>query len=144
MMGGSWSGIETAIKFSSAVTASASMRHHPSHLAVLFLALDRFPLVVLLLPLADAQLQLGPAILEIARQRPELRPLHLRLVFELARLALVNQQLSRAQRVVVIQAGFFVRIDVAAVQKQLAALNARERLLQVRVAPADRLDFAAE
>src|ERR1700722_19754052 len=119
------------------------MGHRAAKFAILFFFLDRLPLVVLLLAAGDAQFQLGPAILEINRHGDESRAANLSFLFQPMQLTLVDEQFSFAQRLVT-DMRFFVWVDMAAVQDQLAALDARERFSQLAIAVAERFHLAAE
>src|SRR5688572_7085101 len=123
----------------------AAPHRHAAELAVLFLLLDRRPLVVLLLAPRHAELHLRPAVLEVDGQRDQARPALLRLIGELVDLALVHEQDPIARRLVVVDdGGLLVRVDVGVVQDQLALLDASERLMKLSLSVAQRLDLTAD
>src|SRR6185295_3709098 len=118
--------------------------HRGARLAIGLALLHRLALVVLLLAPGEADGHLDAAVLEVDAQRHERHPALDRLADQLANLALVQQQLAAAQRLVVGVAAVAVGADVDDVEEHLAVLDPRVAVAQVDAAFADRLHLGAE
>src|SRR6185295_9584110 len=118
--------------------------HRGARLAIGLALLHRLALVVLLLAPGEADGHLDAAVLEVDAQRHERHPALDRLADQLANLALVQQQLAAAQRLVVGVAAVAVGADVDVVEEHLAVLDPRVAVAQVDAAFADRLHLGAE
>jgi hypothetical protein len=111
--------------------------------AVLFLAFDRCAFVVLLFAVGDADFDFRPAVLEIDRQRNQRDAARGGFVFQPFYFAAMGKEFALAQRFVA-DVGFFVWIDVAAVQNQFAVFDSGEGFGQLAFSEAQGFHFAAE
>ena len=98
-------------------------------------------LVVQLLALAQPQLDLHAAVLEIHPQRDQRHAVLHDARVETHDLALVHQEAPRPHRVAVEDVAVLIRGDVHAAHEQLAVLDGAEGILQIHTAGADGLDL---
>ena len=117
--------------------------HGAAELASLFLFADGGAFVVALFAAGDAEFELGAAVLEIDGQGNQRGAALFALGFEAAEFAFVDEELSLAERVVG-DGGFFVGVDVAAVEDQFAAFDAGEGFGELAASQAEGFDLAAE
>src|SRR5437660_11103927 len=111
------------------------------HLAPLLALADRLPLVSLLLPARQRKLHLRPRSREIDSRRHE-RETPLRgLADQALDLFSVEEQLSWPLGIVALAGGGTIGRDVEVVEPDLAVSHECVRVLQVRLAVAQRLHF---
>src|SRR3954447_9274162 len=127
----------------SGVLAAAAPRQRALHLALGLLLGQRLPLVVAALAAGQRNLDLGPAVLEVERDRHQGDAALLGLADETQDLGAVQQQLALAARLVVGPGPLGVLRDVHASEPQLAVADVRVAVDQVRVAGAQRLHLGA-
>ena len=96
-----------------------------------------------LFALAQAQLQLDPAALEVQRQGNEAVAVPLDIAEQLQDLPLVHQQLPLAQRVPVKDVSLFIGGNMHPDHKQLAVLDGAVAVLQVDRTGAKAFDLGA-
>jgi len=120
-----------------------SAGHGAAELAGLLLFADGGAFVVALFAAGDAEFQLGAAVLEIDGQGNQGGAALFGFGFEAAEFAFVDEELFFAERVVA-DGGFFVGVDVAAVEEQFAAFDASEGFGELAAAQAEGFDLAAE
>jgi hypothetical protein len=92
----------------------------------------------------EADLHLDPAVLEVGAQREHGQAALRDAAHELQDLALVQQQLARAVRGVVVQVAVAVGGDAAPHQQQLAVARLDVGVLELEPAGADRLDLGPD
>jgi hypothetical protein len=120
-----------------------SQFHRPLDFALGHFPLERFAFVVELFTAREAQLDLGAAVLEIELERYQGKAALLGLAREPFDLALMQQQLSGAGRLVIELIRPGVGADVGVDQERLAFLHARVAVGQVGLAVTQRFYFAA-
>ena len=106
--------------------------------------LDRLALVELPLAAGDGDEHLRDAVLPVERERDEREPAFGHLADDSVYLAPVQEQLARAERLVVEDVRLRVGLDVHAYEPQLAGARAGVRLGDAHVAVAQRLHLGAE
>ena len=117
------------------------MLHYPRDLALLFAAPDVVALVVLVLPLGQAEEDLGEAVLEVHLERDQGDPLGGQGLTQLLELLLVEEELAVTERVVVEDVAVIVLVDVDVHQPQLAVVELGVAVLELDPAGTDRLDL---
>ena len=122
---------------------SLPMTHRPADFPVHFLFLDRCTLVEVLLAARHGEFHLGPAVFEIDRQGDQRGAAFLGGCFQLFNFPAMGQELSLGGGDVIERAGLLVGVDVQVVEDQLAALDAGERVVELRPAGTQALDLAA-
>src|SRR5215207_898242 len=122
---------------------SSTRAYRALHLALHLALLDRLALVADVLAARQRDLDLRARALEVEPRRHQRQSLLARLPDQPLDLALVHQQLARALGLVVLARGRRVRRDVDVVQPDLAVLNLRVAVLELRLSAAQRLDLGA-
>ena len=103
----------------------------PLDLPAVLLELDVLPLVVELLPPADADLHLDLPVLEIHPERDQGKPPLLGLSVEPPDLPLVQEELADAKRVMILPVAVRVGADVEVVEEELVVLDQGVAVLEV-------------
>ena len=98
-------------------------------------------LVVQLFALAQAKFDLDAAVLEIQRKRDERNAVLHDAGVELEYLALMHEQAARPDGVAVENIALLIRRDVHTADEKLTILHGAERILEIDVPRADRLDL---
>src|SRR3954463_8038733 len=123
---------------------SATIAHQPALLALPVAILDCLALVVKLLAARQRQLDLGPAAgVEIDRQRDQRHALACDAGAQTIDLALVEQQLSRPLRLMVVTVAMAELGDVGVDQEDLVSLHLGIALGDRALAEAQRLHLGA-
>src|SRR6185312_5713113 len=115
----------------------------PLHLALGVAVGDRLALVAAILTAPNRYLDLHAALLEVQARRDDREPLLANGRVQPLDLALVQQQLARAHRLVVRAVALVVRGDLHAVQPHLAVAHVGVALGQRRAAAPQRLDLGS-
>src|SRR5262249_23209224 len=115
----------------------------PLHLAFELALLDRLALVADVLASRQGDLDLRARTLEVEPRGNQGQPALLGLADQPLDLLAVHQQLARALRLVVVARGRPVRRDVDVVEPDLAVLDRRVAVLELRLAAAQGLDLGA-
>src|SRR5215204_5289563 len=121
----------------------SSGAHRPRDLPVGIALLLGVPLVVELLSLAECHRHLRDAAFEVELEGNQGETLALDRTYETPDLPLVQQQLSRPGRLVVVVAGPLVRRDVQIEQEDLAVAHDPVCIGQIGLPVAQRLDLAS-
>ena len=111
------------------------------HLAILHLLLLPLPLVEQPLSAGERDLDLDASTYQVELGRHQGHPPRLGFLVQLPDLAGLQQQLSRAHRVLIVHGRVSVGAEVDAVQEHLALLDLRVAFAQVDAAQAGRLDL---
>lgn len=100
-------------------------------------------LVVKLFALAESDLYLYPAVLEVQRQGNQCEPLRFQQTEQLHDFALVHQQFPDAPRITVKEISFFIRGNVHVTEKQLPAVDRTPAVFEVDISASDGFDFGS-
>src|SRR5574341_165317 len=116
----------------------------PGDLPIGLALLDVFPSVVLLLAAGQGELDLHVPSLQVEAERDEGQPFFLDLAHQTPDLLASHQELPGAKGIRVEATGSEVRTDMAVVKEQLAPLEGRKAVPQIRPALTDGFHLAAQ